>query len=86
MGADDVMSQQEAWRAYDRWTSDDRILFLDEPPNVEVAFRALTRQSRSQTKNWADAYLAAFADVSSMRFVTFDRAFSGKVEQLLLLE
>ncbi len=86
MGADEVMTQVEAWHAYDRWKQDDRVVLLDEPPNVESAFRALTRQSHPNAKNWADAYLAAFATVLGMQFVTFDRAFHGKVEPLFILK
>jgi uncharacterized protein len=85
MSADEVMTQVDAWNAYEGWKQDDRVLFLEEPPNVEATFRALTRQSRPNAKNWADAYLAAFATVLGMRFVTFDRAFNGKVEPLLIL-
>jgi predicted nucleic acid-binding protein len=85
MGADEVMTQAEAWEAYDHWKRDDRILFLEEPPNLEPVFRVLTRQPRPHSRSWADAYLAAFAEVSGMRFVTFDRAFQGKVENLLIL-
>ena len=59
-----------------------RVFFLEEPPNVEPAFRGLTRQLRPNPKNWADAYLAAFAIVSGMQLVTFDRALHGKVENL----
>jgi predicted nucleic acid-binding protein len=64
---------------------DDRILFIEEPPNVESAFRSLSRQPRPSSKKWADAYLAAFAAVSGMEFVTFDQGFQGKVEKLLIL-
>jgi toxin-antitoxin system PIN domain toxin len=85
MGADEVMTQAQAWEAYDQWKQDDRILFLEEPPNVEAAFRELTRQLRPNPKNWADAYLAAFAAVSGMRLVTFDRALQGKVENVVIL-
>jgi uncharacterized protein len=85
MGADEVMTQAQAWEAYDLWKQDDRILFLDEPPNVEAAFRGLTRQLRPSPKNWADAYLAAFAAVSGMRLVTFDRALQGKTENVVTL-
>jgi toxin-antitoxin system PIN domain toxin len=85
MGADEVMTQVEAWAAFDHWKRDDRVLFLEEPPNVEATFRALTRQPHPNAKNWADAYLAAFATVLAMQFVTFDRAFQGKVEPLLIL-
>jgi len=84
-GTDEVMTQVEAWAAYEHWKEDDRVLFLEEPPNVESAFRALTRQPHPNAKNWADAYLAAFATVLGMQFVTFDRAFHGKVEPLLIL-
>jgi toxin-antitoxin system PIN domain toxin len=86
MGDDEVMTQAQAWEAYDRWKQDERIAFLEEPPNLELVFRTLTRQSRPNSKNWADAYLAAFAVVSEMEFVTFDWAFRGKIEHLLILE
>ena len=86
MGTDEVMTQIEAWGAYDQWKQDERILFLEEPPNLEAAFRMLSRQPHPHAKNWADDYLAAFASVSGMQFVTFDRAFQGKVEKLLILK
>jgi hypothetical protein len=86
MGADEVMTQAQAWSSYDHWQDDGRVLFLEEPPNVEGTFRALTRQSHPSSKNWADAYLAAFAQVSGMRFVTFDQAFQGKLEHVLILK
>jgi toxin-antitoxin system PIN domain toxin len=85
MGVDEVMTQAQAWDAYDLWKQDSRVFFLEEPPNVEAAFRGLTRQLRPNPKNWADAYLAAFASVSAMQLVTFDRALQGKIENLLIL-
>ena len=85
MGLDEVMTQAEAWKAYDVWKQDSRVFFLEEPPNVEAAFRGLTRQLRPNPKNWADAYLAAFASVSAMQLVTFDRDFHGQIENLLIL-
>jgi toxin-antitoxin system PIN domain toxin len=86
MDADEVMTQAEAWGVFDQWKQDDRILFLEEPPNIEAIFRAFSRASQPNSKNWADAYLAAFAVKSEMLFVTFDRAFQGKIEKLLLLK
>jgi uncharacterized protein len=85
MGAD-VMTQSEAWGAYDRWMQDDRILFVEEPANLEPTFRELSRRSRSDPKIWADAYLAAFSMIEGMRFVTFDQGFEGHVERLLMLK
>jgi uncharacterized protein len=86
MGPDEVMTQIEAWEAYDHWREDSRIDFLEEPPNLESAFRRLTRQRRPNPKNWADAYLAAFATVSGMQLVTFDRGLQGTVEDVIILK
>jgi toxin-antitoxin system PIN domain toxin len=83
---DEVLSQTEAWRVYDRWMQDDRVTLLDEPPGLERRFRALTRSRHASPKVWADAYLAAFAEASQITFVTLDRAFRGKVRPLVLLE
>lgn len=83
---DDTMTQAEAWSAYDRWFHDDRVHFLNEPPNVETGFRALSGRSHPDPKRWADAYLAAFANSEEMRLVTFDRALGGSVDHPFLLE
>jgi hypothetical protein len=79
MGAQ-VMSPIEAWDTYDLWRKDDRILFLEEPPNLDAAFRNLARPRRPHAKNWADACWTAFAAVSGMSFVTFDQGFQGQVK------
>ena len=84
MGAD-VLSQAQAWHVYDGWLGDDRILLLDEPPLMEAPFRALSQQKRPSPKDWADAYLAAFAATAGVRLVTFDQAFRGKAVDVLLL-
>lgn len=85
MGTDEVMTQAQAWRAFDYWLTDSRVLFLEEPPNLDGLFRSLSRQHHSNPKLWADSYLAAFAAVSDLRFVTFDQGFQGKIKQLLIL-
>ncbi len=85
MGPDQVKSQQEAWKAYDRWLEDERVEFLDEPAGLEARFRGLTRSPHAAPKDWADSYLAAFALSSRLTVVTFDRAFQNKAKELLLL-
>jgi predicted nucleic acid-binding protein len=85
MGADEVMTQVEAWKAYDVWRDDERVIFLEEPPSLEELLRRLSRQPHPNSKNWADAYLAAFVTVLGMQFVTFDRAFQGRLDQVLIL-
>jgi len=86
MGPDQVKSQQEAWKAYDRWLRDERIGFLEEPGGLEAQFRALTRSPHASPKDWADSYLLAFASVADLRLVTFDQALRQKGTNVLLLQ
>jgi hypothetical protein len=83
---DEVLHQADAWRVYDRWFADDRVTFLEEPPALERRFRALTRGKQASPKAWADSYLSAFAETGQLTLVTFDRAFRGRVRELMLLE
>ncbi len=85
MGEDEVLSQVGAWRVYDRWLEDDRVFFLEEPPNLEPRFRTFSHQQRAAPKDWSDSYLCAFAETAGLRLVTFDRALSTKSGDLLLL-
>ena len=82
---DEVMNQQEAWGAYDRWLRDERVAFMDEPSGLEGRFRTLTRLRQAATKDWADSYLAAFAGEAQLTLVTFDRALRTKAKPLVLL-
>ena len=86
MGVDEVMTQAQAWEAYDLWLRDSRVLFMEEPPNLDAVFRSLSRFRYPNPKTWSDAYLAAFAMSSGLRLVTFDQAFQGKIKQLLVLK
>ena len=85
MGRDLALSQGEAWQTYDRWLENDRISFVGEPAGIESQFRALSRHNRPAPKDWADAYLAAFASAEGLTLVTFDQAFRGRTQNLQLL-
>lgn len=82
---DEAMTQPQAWASYDRWLQDPRVSFVDEPPEIETRFRALTRLRQPATKDWADSYLAAFATAGGLTLVTFDRGLRAKVKPLVLL-
>lgn len=86
MGGADVKSQEEAWRAYDRWLEDDRVSLLDEPVELEPLFRGLANSRHPAVTNWTDSYLAAFAVASRLTLVTFDQDFHGKISDLIVLE
>jgi predicted nucleic acid-binding protein len=82
---DEVMSQPQAWAAYDRWLRDPRVDFVDEPAEIETRFRALTRRRQPATKDWADSYLAAFATAGHLTLVTFDRGLRAKAKSAVVL-
>jgi toxin-antitoxin system PIN domain toxin len=82
---DEVMSQRQAWAAYDRWHEDPRVEFVDEPAELEARFRTLTRLRQSATKAWADSYLAAFAIVGHLTLVTFDGGLRAKAKSVTML-
>ena len=82
---DEVMTQPQAWAAYDRWLNDPRVEFVDEPADIETRFRALTRLRQTATKDWADSYLAAFATAGQLTLVTFDRGLRSKATTAILL-
>jgi len=83
--SDEVVTQPQAWAAYDRWLKDPRVELVEEPAEIETRFRALTRLRQPATKDWADSYLAAFAAVGQLTLVTFDCGLRAKVKAAILL-
>lgn len=84
MGAD-VLTQQQAWDVYDAILANPSNCQTDEPAGIDSVFRQRTSSEQAATKQWADGYLAAFAEASGMRLVTFDRALAEKATGSLLL-
>ena len=72
MGAANVQTQVEAWRAFEALAADPRVVFLDEPSDLTPVFRSLTQLSRPAHKRWSDAFLAAFAMGFALGVVTLD--------------
>jgi toxin-antitoxin system PIN domain toxin len=82
---DEVMTQPQAWAAYDRWHQDPRVELVDEPAEIEARFRTVARRRQPATKDWADSYLAAFATVGQLTLVTFDRGLRAKAKSMIVL-
>ncbi len=70
--SDEVMTQPQAWTAYDRWLQDPRVRFVDE------------RRRQPATKDWADSLLAAFATAGGLTLVTFDGALRARAKSAIL--
>ena len=81
----EVLTQVEAWHAYDEFLEDDRIEFADEPSELDSEFRHHSSRLHPASKTWTDDYLAAFATAGGMTLVTFDQAFRDRVRNLKLL-
>lgn len=70
-----VQTQAQAWKTYEQFLADPRVLFLNEPANLESAFRRLSSAAIPAHKRWTDAYLTAFALEHGVKLITFDRGF-----------
>jgi len=57
----DVLSASQAWRVYDAWRMDDRVVFLPERAGFSEQWRLLGNEISGGPNAWTDAYLAAFA-------------------------
>jgi len=82
---DDVLTQFQAWKAFDAFLANPANRMADEPRGINPVFRRHTNRSEASTKQWADGYIAAFAETANFTLVTFDRALAGKAKGTVLL-
>lgn len=70
----EVLTVGEAWKIYDRWLEDSRIVFRPDPPELNAIFRAATRPvSRlASPKAIGDCYLLAVSQALEAALVTLD--------------
>ena len=78
------LSMTEAWRVYDRMYDDDRVMFVEEPPEIDKRFREKATGRTASPKVWADAWLLAVAHSAEAVLVTFDKALSSRGALCLL--
>jgi len=71
------LTHVQAWSKYDSFLSDERIEFIDEPPDMELVWRSFSKGRRYSPRIWNDAYLAAFACTARLKMVTFDKGFKA---------
>jgi toxin-antitoxin system PIN domain toxin len=82
---EDVLTQAQAWAAFDALSQISGVRLIEEPRGIDAAFRRRTHRDEVSTKQWADGYLAAFAETAGLTLVTFDRALAGRVTNAILL-
>ena len=85
---DDAIDRSQAWRTFDQLRADERVLWADEPAELDAVWRAISARADKSHQLWTDDYLAAFAQASDATLVSLDRAMparypSVRVELLL---
>ncbi len=69
------VSNKAAWQIYESFLADDRVSWVEEPPELEFHWKKLAGATKASPKLWMDAYLAAFAIAGGYPLVTTDKAF-----------
>lgn len=81
---DDAIDRSHAWRTYDQLRADERVLWADEPAELDAVWRTISARDDRSHKLWTDDYLAAFAQVSDATLVTLDRKMSARYPSVLV--
>jgi toxin-antitoxin system PIN domain toxin len=81
-----AMTQRQAWKIYDSFVTDGNARLVPEPRSLDQSFRRLANLNTASPKDWADSYLAAFAEEARTTLVTFDRALSQRAKRAVLLQ
>ncbi len=85
---EEAIDRSAAWRVFDQLWADERVLWADEPDDLDPVWRAISARDDKSHKLWTDDYLAAFAQTSGATLATLDRKLPARypsvtVESLL---
>ncbi|MCE7869062.1 PIN domain-containing protein [bacterium CPR1] len=69
------LSNQKAWELVIGLLEDERLVFFEEPEDLERHWLSYAARPTASAKLWMDAYLAAFARAAGHQLVTLDKAF-----------
>jgi predicted nucleic acid-binding protein len=71
----DAQSAGGAWHIYERWRALPEVVLLPEPEGVDLLLADWSQSLSLDSRDWTDAYLAAFAIAGGHRLVAFDQGF-----------
>lgn len=75
--AKDALTLESAWEKYDAFLGDPRVVFSEEPVELETHWRDYAKGRLFAQDVWSDSYLAAFAMAAVSQLVTFDQGFTN---------
>ena len=81
-----VVTRSEAWHVVDQFWSDDRVIWAEEPDDLEAMFRAISARNDNSHKLWTDDYLAAFAQASGASLATLDTKLTDRYPSVRVLQ
>lgn len=81
---DDAVTRSEAWHVIDQIWADDRVLWADEPAQLEAVFRVMSARDDKSHKLWTDDYLAAFAQASGASLATLDTKLRDRYPSVMI--
>jgi uncharacterized protein len=70
---EDAVDRSAAWRIFAQLWSDERVLWADEPAELDAVWRAISARDEKSHKLWTDDYLAAFAQTCDATLATLDQ-------------
>lgn len=73
-----VRTQRQCWEIYQTWIDAGKAALVADPAGLDVGFQARASANQTSPKQWADAYLAAFAEAAKLTLVTLDRALAAQ--------
>lgn len=69
---EDTVNRSAAWRVFDQLWADERVLWADEPAELDAVWRTLSARDDTSHTLWTDDYLAAFAQTYGATLATLD--------------
>jgi len=81
---EDAIDRSAAWRVFDQLWADERVLWADEPDDLDAVWRAISARDDKNHKLWTDDYLAAFAQTSGATLATLDRKLPARYPSVVV--
>jgi predicted nucleic acid-binding protein len=74
----------DAWKVYDRFYEDDRLVFVQEQAEIERLFCQKAAGMTASPKVWGDAWMLVVAQAAGGELVTLDKALAARGAHYLL--
>jgi toxin-antitoxin system PIN domain toxin len=81
---EEAIDRSAAWRVFGQLWADERVLWADEPDDLDAVWRAISARDDKSHMLWTDDYLAAFAQTSGATLATLDRKIPARYPSVVV--